>query len=469
MGLLIPISVAGVTFLAPRVYSYFWPQGLESPQTDAIRKFFVVDCHRERPNDPIEEAAINSARNNFKKMENFFLKIYSIGYYLRTKIDQIGVYHFQIHHFVTTVLRDNLWVSALTISLLWEKGMLAAVNPYLALGLLGVVGIPLCSYSLHGARLLAKTYLPEKYGSFFAPSLSPISEKYRQINFLLSRVLPFLKEAGITANGIWNVLYTHLFDDKEHFDSYLETFESNIEKILPFLLQQFPQLKNDQLCQLFLAKDEIPEFLHEDAFLIEYCCTISHSPVRIPMKDMSNGASHHLYEKAMILNWLQQHHTNPTTRKPATINDFVLDVDLKRQIDARLFFLRGNLLRERISLPIERDLVFIDHMFIFIHFCESYKKEQEHIQQEAGESIPEDLHTDPFFIENTCPITQLPIRHPLRNPITGMIYEAKAIKQWVRERGVSPSTLTPLKLEDLQPVPELEEEIERRLRLHHVI
>ena len=110
--------------------------------------------------------------------------------------------------------------------------------------------------------------------------------------------------------------------------------------------------------------------------------------------------------------------------------------------------------------------------------------------------IPEELHGNSFFSAQEGPISREPIRYPLRDPTTalplhdpetglllrdsttglplrdpntGTIYEASEIIRWVIRDGRSPFTRDPLRIEDLQPVPELQAEINEMLGLYGML
>ncbi len=82
------------------------------------------------------------------------------------------------------------------------------------------------------------------------------------------------------------------------------------------------------------------------------------------------------------------------------------------------------------------------------------------------DTIPEELDEDEFFNQHVCPITLSPIRHPLRDPLTDTIYEARAIIEWVRTHGTSPLSRRQLRVADLQPMPELQAEIDEMLTIY---
>lgn len=83
--------------------------------------------------------------------------------------------------------------------------------------------------------------------------------------------------------------------------------------------------------------------------------------------------------------------------------------------------------------------------------------------------IPEALHEDPVFEAHVCPITLAPIRHPVGDPNGITIYERDAILNVIALQGRSPITRLPLHVQDLVPQPELQLEIDNRLRFHEVL
>ena len=80
-------------------------------------------------------------------------------------------------------------------------------------------------------------------------------------------------------------------------------------------------------------------------------------------------------------------------------------------------------------------------------------------------NIPEPLHGDQVFRQYVCPITQQPIRDPVRDPTNGMtLYQRRAIEVWLQHNPVSPITRRPLQIADLQPAPTVRNQINSRLR-----
>ncbi len=79
-------------------------------------------------------------------------------------------------------------------------------------------------------------------------------------------------------------------------------------------------------------------------------------------------------------------------------------------------------------------------------------------------SIPTYLENDPILSENVCPITGLPIRHPVSDPVCrDHVYEERAIRRWLERNPVSPLTRKPMSPEDLMPRPDITGRIEERL------
>jgi hypothetical protein len=82
--------------------------------------------------------------------------------------------------------------------------------------------------------------------------------------------------------------------------------------------------------------------------------------------------------------------------------------------------------------------------------------------------IPDALHEDTVFQRYVCPITQRPIRYPLRGP-NGTLYERSAIEEWCR-RGEGamndPFTRRLTTIQEYAPVPMLQNIIDTRLRWH---
>lgn len=78
--------------------------------------------------------------------------------------------------------------------------------------------------------------------------------------------------------------------------------------------------------------------------------------------------------------------------------------------------------------------------------------------------IPEKYHHDAFFLLNVDPILLQPIRDPVRDPATGMIYERLAIQYWIACEGRSPIVSTHrLTTSDLIEVPDLKNRITAKL------
>ena len=85
----------------------------------------------------------------------------------------------------------------------------------------------------------------------------------------------------------------------------------------------------------------------------------------------------------------------------------------------------------------------------------------------ALESIPPPLQNDAVFQRYICPITQLPIRHPVRDPNGITLYERRAIEAYLGE-GVRPSPITRRNMSrhDLQDASGIQAIIDARLHQH---
>lgn len=80
--------------------------------------------------------------------------------------------------------------------------------------------------------------------------------------------------------------------------------------------------------------------------------------------------------------------------------------------------------------------------------------------------IPSPLHGDAVFSRFLCPITQMPIRHPVCDPNGQTLYERSAICAWLAQRPVSPVTRAPMAVVDLLERPAVQALIDQRL-VHH--
>lgn len=84
-----------------------------------------------------------------------------------------------------------------------------------------------------------------------------------------------------------------------------------------------------------------------------------------------------------------------------------------------------------------------------------------------GDSIPGHLcDIDPFFSENICDISLLPIRDPVRDPTGPHMYDRIWILRALRRERKSPITRLPLQPSQLIPMPGLKAQIDARLRHH---
>lgn len=81
-------------------------------------------------------------------------------------------------------------------------------------------------------------------------------------------------------------------------------------------------------------------------------------------------------------------------------------------------------------------------------------------------SIPDLLHDDPVFARYICPITQGPVRHPMRDKNGKTVYERDEIVKYLVQSGISPFTRQPHTVAELQPVPALQRLIDNQLAFH---
>lgn len=101
----------------------------------------------------------------------------------------------------------------------------------------------------------------------------------------------------------------------------------------------------------------------------------------------------------------------------------------------------------------------------FIQCSREQYKERERCEKGAlleRRAIPRRFYQEPAF-NHRCPITGLPIRHPVVDPLTHVPYERAALERWIEIYHTSPLTKTPLKKADLIFLAEEEEQINHRL------
>ncbi len=108
----------------------------------------------------------------------------------------------------------------------------------------------------------------------------------------------------------------------------------------------------------------------------------------------------------------------------------------------------------------------------FIDFAENYRTRRRAVQQQElatnllidRTTIPTEYATDPVLSQYTCTITHEPIRYVRRDPHTGTLYEAYAIIAWIERAGTSPLARCRLTVGELQEVPDIQAQIDNRLR-----
>ena len=116
-----------------------------------------------------------------------------------------------------------------------------------------------------------------------------------------------------------------------------------------------------------------------------------------------------------------------------------------------------------------------DRLYEYLQEIHAAQRAANHIEDVAEEDqfnlvnlgiIPAPLHEDIVFRRYVCPITLLPIRHPVGDPNGHTLYERGAILQWLQLHHFSPITHLPLTPAMLIPKPGLQALIDNRLRFH---
>lgn len=86
---------------------------------------------------------------------------------------------------------------------------------------------------------------------------------------------------------------------------------------------------------------------------------------------------------------------------------------------------------------------------------------------EEMDAVPEELHEDPFFQENTDPISYEPLFDPVADRKEPKhIYERSSIIRWLQNHDTSPLTMRPMTKDDLVPLSELKETINKKISDH---
>lgn len=100
-----------------------------------------------------------------------------------------------------------------------------------------------------------------------------------------------------------------------------------------------------------LACSSIPVELHDDVIFSRHTCVISHEPIRHPA-GLPGEAS--LYELSILAQWVREHGTSPTTRRPVGVHQIITKPAIQALIDHRLLFHQARLLehvRQGIEIP----------------------------------------------------------------------------------------------------------------------
>ena len=182
----------------------------------------------------------------------------------------------------------------------------------------------------------------------------------------MEQVLPF-PEADLSDREIWQMLYSKLFISENGFHEDFKTFEKKLQKIMPVLVQRFPQLREDLVYQLLVAK-KIPEFLYEDEGLSQLICPITDCPIFEPFKEKGTN---HIYEKKALLAWIREHGSSPMTGNQVTRDDFYDEPYLKKHIDLQFLQLKMLFFYEKVGLQEEED-----HLRRFLDFCAIVRRER---------------------------------------------------------------------------------------------
>lgn len=103
----------------------------------------------------------------------------------------------------------------------------------------------------------------------------------------------------------------------------------------------------------------------------------------------------------------------------------------------------------------------------FIKDCKEAWKvltHQERVDLLKRETIPAPFYEDDVFSQYICPLTGLPIRHPVKEPDSTILYEKDAISRFIDLHHTSPSTGKALTKEELLPARDEQELIDNRLK-----
>ncbi len=118
------------------------------------------------------------------------------------------------------------------------------------------------------------------------------------------------------------------------------------------------------------------------------------------------------------------------------------------------------------ALEIPRHEVVVQRFSQHYQFIHRANRDREHRWSPlVGENIPVEFEGDGILGQFICPITHAPIRHPVKDPTTGTVYERTAIEAWIAVHHNSPTSERPLEREDLVPARDVQEIIDNQLRV----
>lgn len=199
-----------------------------------------------------------------------------------------------------------------------------------------------------------------------------------------------------------------------------------------------------------LSDNDVPVRWQEDDFLHHFLCTINQTPIRHVIKDpIANG----LYDKEVLLKWLQMYPSSPLTRERMSwVNTVSNRIEtLQAIIDYRLYHLQA---REN---QLNRQLGKEDKAWI-TETSQELEKEMSAFCTTPIDQIkqlPQFLAFHPNIY--TCCITGHPIRHVMRPrwpetidwndetmPLLDILYEKEALEKYASEHSNQPPPKWPV-------------------------
>ena len=211
--------------------------------------------------------------------------------------------------------------------------------------------------------------------------------------------------------------------------------------------------RESQNSRVLLNGETVFSPYEEDEVLVRYTCPITGRPIRHPMIDPSSRI---MYEREAVEAWVRTYHTSPSTRGPLAREQLTIAVEAQGVIDNRL-----QELQQRRDAIVQRFQRHLDEQ----RREQAVAAEAEIVQdpQEREGTIPDEFEKDSILCEHICPITQSPVRYPVIDPTSGIVYERSALEHWVDLQHSSPITRRPLQRSDLVVANDIQEAIEKRL------